>query len=342
MRAVIKARIGVGLELSRVPIPSIGPKDVLIKVKATSICGTDLHIYRWDPWAQSRIKPPLVVGHEFCGEVIEVGCDVQGVKVGDYVSAESHLICGLCDMCRTGQGHLCRNTKILGVDRDGCFAEYVSIPVLNAWINPPDMLPEIASLQENFGNAVHTAFTADVRAKKVLVTGCGPVGLMAIAVAKAIGARAVYATDIVPYRVELAERMGADLAVNALQTDVIEAVQRATEGEGVDVLLEMSGSASALRDGFSLLKPGSEAALLGLPGQPIEFDFDNLIIFKGIKVHGVIGRKLWETWYQARGLLRSGAVNLNPVVTHRFSLDEFEKAFALMQSGQCGKVVMFP
>lgn len=342
MRAVIKARAGAGLEMSCLPIPSPGPQDVLIKVKAASICGTDLHIHRWDPWAQSRIRPPIIVGHEFCGEVIEVGRDARGVKVGDLISAESHVICTLCDMCRTGRGHLCRNTKILGIDRDGCFAEYVAIPALNVWIDPPDMPPEIASLQENFGNAVHTAFTADVRAKKVLVTGCGPVGLMAIAVAKAIGARAVYATDVVPYRLDLAKRMGADLVVNAAQANVIEAVQQITEGEGVDVLLEMSGVASALREGFSLLKPGGEAALLGLPGRAIEFDFEELIIFKGITVHGVIGRRLWETWYQARGLLRSGAVDLNPVVTHRFSLDEFEKAFELMRSGQCGKVVMFP
>lgn len=342
MCAVVKAKPSSGLELRNVPIPKVGPRDVLLRVKASSICGTDLHIYHWDPWAQARLQPPLVVGHETCGEVVEVGQDVTEVKAGDYVSAESHVVCGLCDMCRTGRGHLCRNTRILGIDRDGCFAEYVAIPVINAWLNPPDMPPEIASLQENFGNAVHTAFTADVRAKKVLVTGCGPVGLMTIAVARAIGARAVYATDISPYRLKLALKMGADAAFNSREGDVVQAIKDATEGEGVDVLLEMSGAPSALREGFQLLKPGGEAALLGLPGRPLEFDFDNLFIFKGLTVYGVIGRRLWETWYQARGLLRAKAVDLSPVVTHRFSLEDFEKAFELMTSGQCGKVILSP
>jgi len=344
MRAVVKAEPGPGLHLQERPLPEIGPRDVLVRVKAASICGTDLHIYRWDPWAAGRLRPPLVIGHEFCGEVVATGSDVSEaeVRVGDYISAESHVICGVCDMCRTGKGHLCRNTKILGVDRDGCFAEYVAIPAINAWPDPPEMPPEIASLQENFGNAVHTAFAVDVRAKKVLVTGCGPVGLMAIAVAKALGARAVYATDISSYRLKLAREMGADAVFDAREADVVEAVLEATDGEEVDVLLEMSGAPSALRQGFRLLKPGGEAALLGLHGSPVEFDFDNLLVFKGITVHGVIGRRLWETWYQARGLLRSGAVDLRPVVTHRFPLDEFEKAFDLMASGECGKVVLIP
>ncbi len=342
MRALVKAKAATGLELCRVPIPRIGPRDVLVKVKAASICGTDLHIYRWNPWAQQRLRLPRVIGHEACGEIVEVGCDVTEVKIGDYVSAESHVICGICDMCRTGRGHLCRNTSILGIDRDGCFAEYVAMPAINAWKNPPEMPVEIASLQENFGNAVHTAFTADVRAKKILVTGCGPVGLMTIAVAKAIGARAVYATDISPYRLELAKKMGADAVFNAHERDVVQAIREYTEGEGVDVLLEMSGASSALRQGFALLKPGGEAALLGLPGRPLEFDFDNLLIFKGLTVYGVIGRRLWETWYQARGLLRAKAVDLSPVITHRFPLEDFERAFQLMISGECGKVVLLP
>jgi threonine 3-dehydrogenase len=342
MKALGKPRAAPGLELERVPIPSVGPHDVLVKVKATSICGTDLHIFRWDPWAQGRLKPPLIVGHEFCGEVVETGTEVADVKIGDLISAESHVTCGTCDMCRTGHGHLCRNTKILGVDRDGCFAQYISIPAINAWVDPPEMPPEIAVLQENFGNAVHTAFTADLRAKKVLVTGCGPVGLMTIAVAKAIGARAVYATDVSGYRLKLAERMGADMTLNATEDGIAKRVLKATEGEGVDVLLEMSGAASALRDGFMALKPGGEAALLGLPGKPVPFDFDELLIFKGVTVRGVVGRRLWETWYQARGLLRAEAVDLAPLVTHKFALDDYEKAFALMTSGECGKVVMIP
>ncbi len=342
MRGLVKASGAPGLEMSKIPVPKVGSHEVLVKIRATSICGTDLHIYRWDPWAASRLHPPLVVGHECCGEVVEVGAEVDQVRVGDFVSLESHVVCGRCDMCLTGRGHLCRNTLILGVDRDGCFADYVCVPAVNAWVDPADMPAEIATLQENFGNAVHTAFTADVRSRKVLVTGCGPVGLMAIAVAKAIGARAVYATDVSSYRLRLAERMGADLAVNAAETNVVDEILRATDGEGADVLLEMSGAQSALRDGFALLKPGGEAALLGLPGHPIEFDLDRLLIFKGVTVRGVIGRRLWETWYQSRGLLRSGAVDLRPVVTHHFPLDRFADAFELMASGNCGKVVLYP
>jgi len=331
MQAVVKAEPGAGLTMRDVPVPEIGPHDVLVNVKASSICGTDLHIHRWDPWAQGRLKPPLVVGHEACGEIAQVGRDVRVIKEGDFVSLESHVVCGTCDMCLTGRGHLCRNTSILGVDRDGVFADYVAVPAINAWPDPPGRPFEIASLQENFGNAVHTAFTVDLRAKKVLVTGCGPVGIMAIAVAKAIGARSVYATDVSAYRLELAQTMGADGIFNDREVNIVDAVTEATEGEGVDVLLEMSGAPSAIR-----------AALLGLPGQAMEFDFDNLLIFKGIKVHGVIGRRLWETWFQARGLLRSGAVDLQPIVTHRFPLSEFDKAFELMESGDCGKVVLLP
>jgi len=342
MRALAKVEAGPGFEMIEAPVPEIGPNEVLVRVKATSICGTDLHIFHWNPWAQGRIKPPLIIGHECAGEVVEVGRDVTAVRVGDLVSLESHVVCGVCDMCRTGQGHLCRKTRILGVDRDGVFAEYVAVPEMNAWPDPKDMPPEIATLQENFGNAVHTAFAADVRSKKVLVTGCGPVGIMTIAVARAIGARAIFATDISDYRLNMAKQMGADFVYNASRGGVVQAIREASGGEDIDVLLEMSGAPSALVDGFTLLKPGGEAALLGLQGRPIEFDLENLLIFKGITVRGVIGRKLWETWYQGRGLLRSGAVDLSPLVTHTFPLDRFEEAFALMESGQCGKVVMIP
>lgn len=339
MRALRKSRPGPGLEMQEVEVPAIQPHEVLIRVRAASICGTDLHIYRWDNWAKERIHPPLTIGHEFCGDIVEVGDQVTEVKVGDYVSAESHIVDGTCDMCRTGKGHLCRHTQIIGVDRDGCFAEYIALPAINAWVNPPDMPVEIASLQENFGNAVHTAFATDLTARKVLVTGCGPVGLMTIAVAKAAGARAIYATDISDYRLELATKMGADLVLSPEESDVVAIIQEETEGEGVDVLLEMSGARSAIDQGFALLKPGGEAALLGLPGKPFEFDLTNHVIFKGASVYGIIGRRLWETWYQARGLLRSGAVDLSPVITHRFPLEKYEEAFALMESGQCGKVV---
>ena len=234
MRAVIKPERSPGLEMALVDIPRIGSHDALIQVKATSICGTDLHIFKWDPWARAHINPPIVVGHEFCGEVVEVGSEVTQVKVGDFVSAESHITCQTCAQCRTGNGHICKNTRIIGVGRDGCWAEYIAMPEFNLWLNPPDMPVEIASLQENFGNAVHTAFATDVTARKVLVSGCGPVGLMTIAVCKAAGARQIFATDISPYRLRLARQMGATHALNVAEVDVVETIRHDTDGEGVD------------------------------------------------------------------------------------------------------------
>jgi threonine 3-dehydrogenase len=342
MKAVIKARPGPGLEAAEIPVPSIAPDEVLVKVRAASICGTDLHIYEWDSWAAGRVKPPIVAGHEICGDVVDRGSAVSTPEIGDFVSLESHVICNTCSYCRTGQGHICENTRIIGVDRDGGYAEYIAIPAQNAWPNPPDLPLEIAVLQENFGNAVHTAFAVDLRAKKVLVTGCGPAGLMTIAVARAIGARAVYATDISPYRIEFARRMGADLALHSVDDPVLELVRQATDGEGVDVLLEMSGAPAAIDQGFSLLKSSGDAALLGVVPGPFEFDWNNHVVFKAARLHGISGRKLWQTWYQARGLIRSGAVDLSPLVTHRFKLDEYDQAFETMASGQSGKVMMTP
>ena len=341
MKAVIKPEQAPGMRLAEVPIPQIGPQDALIKVRATSICGTDLHIYKWDEWARKRIHPPLVVGHEFCGHVVAVGRDVTEVKEGDFVSAESHIICGKCPQCRTGNGHICQNTRIIGVDRDGCWAEYIAMPAYNLWLNPPDMSPEIASMLENFGNAVHTAFATDLTAKKVLITGCGPVGLMTVAVAKAAGARAIYATDISPYRLRLARQMGATHALNVAEVDVVETIRHDTDGEGVDVLLEMSGASSAFEQGFKALRDGGSAALLGLAPGMIGFDINSAIIFKGATVHGIVGRELWGTWFRMRGLLNSGAVDLSPLVTHRFTLEQWEDAVQIMNSGASGKVVMF-
>jgi threonine 3-dehydrogenase len=342
MRAIVKPDRSPGLKMVDVPIPAPGPREALIKVAATSICGTDMHIFKWDPWAQSRIRPPVIVGHEFCGEVVEVGEVVSEVRVGDFVSAESHIICHACTPCRTGRGHLCQNTQIIGVDRDGCWAEYIVMPAENLWLNPPEMPLEVASLQENFGNAVHTAFAADVTARRVLVTGCGPVGLMAIMVAKAAGARAIYATDIANYRLHMAREMGADLALNVSEGNAHQIILADTDGEGVDVLLEMSGAPQAIDLGFRLLRFGGEAALLGLAPSGIPFDINNHVVLKGATVHGIVGRELWATWYRMRGLLASGLIDLGRVITHRFSLDEYEKALRVMQSGQSGKVVMFP
>ncbi len=342
MKAVVKTHAGPGFEMCEVPIPQIGATDILIRTRATSICGTDVHIYNWDPWAANRIKPPVIIGHEFCGDVVEIGSQVTDVAVGDFISAESHIVDNTCDLCRTGLAHICRNTQIIGVDRDGSFAEFVAIPAANAWHNPPNMPPEIAALEENFGNAVHTALETPVVARKILVTGCGPVGVMTIAVTKAAGARSIYASDISDYRLELARKTGADMTLNPKRDNVVKAVLEVTNGEGVDVLLEMSGAQTAIRDGLQLLKAGGHAVLLGLPPKPFELDLGNLVIMKGITLHGIAGRKLWETWYEIRGLLRSGAVNLEPVITHRFRLYEFEKAFQTMMSGESGKVVLLP
>ncbi len=324
------------------PVPEPGPGEVLIRVKATSICGTDLHIERWDSWAADHVTPPLIVGHEMCGVIAAHGPGVGAPAIGQLVSVESHVVDGTCSYCRTGRGHLCSATQILGVHRDGVYAEYVTVPAENAWADPPDMALSVATLQENFGNAVHSASVPKVAGRKVLVTGCGPVGLMAIATARALGARAVYATDISDYRLELAAKMGAEATINPAREDVVATLTDATEGEGVDVLLEMSGAPPAIDQGFRLLKRGGEAALLGLPPAPFEFDLDDHVIFKGATVHGIVGRRLWDDWFQMRALLRAGAVDLAPVVTHRFALDDFERAFELMASGDCGKVVMFP
>jgi threonine 3-dehydrogenase len=342
MKAVLKASTGPGAELTMVDVPQPGAGEALIKVKAASICGTDLHIYRWDPWAASRIKPPLVFGHEFAGEVVKLGDGASTVKTGDYVSAETHVVCGVCQQCRTGQEHICQNVSIIGVDRPGCFAEYIVVPECNLWLNPPEMPAEIASVQEPFGNAVHTALSAELVANTVLITGCGPIGLMAIAIAKAAGAERVIATEVMPYRIELARAIGADLVLNPTETDVIREIMALTADSGVDVLLEFSGNPSALREGFTVLRRGGYAALLGIPSESVEMDLANGLIFKGATVYGVTGRLIWRTWYQTKALLHSGAVDLRPLITHRLPLEDFQKGMELMEAGLCGKVILLP
>jgi threonine 3-dehydrogenase len=342
MKAVVKQTAAPGAELTTTDIPRPGPGEVLVKIRATSICGTDLHIYEWDPWAASRVKPPLVFGHEFAGEVSELGPGSSTLKVGDHVSAETHVVCGVCHQCRSGRAHICQNVSIIGVDRTGCFAEYVVIPERNAWLNPPEMPDDVASIQEPFGNAVHTALSTDLVGKSVLVAGCGSIGLMAVGIAKAAGATLVIATDVIPYRIALARAMGADVVLNPRETDAVTEILTHTRGTGVDVLLEMSGNPSAIHEGFSVLCRGGYAALLGIPARPVEFDLANEVIFKGATVYGVTGRLIWKTWYQTRALLDSGAVDVKPIITHRLPLEEFEAGMELMRTGQCGKVVLFP
>jgi len=297
------------------------------------VCGTDLHIYKWDEWAAGRFKAPMTFGHEFCGEVVACGDEVDNVQVGDYVTAETHVICHTCYQCRTGQGHVCENVSILGIDRPGIFADYAVIPGENAWKTDRRFPPEIATLQEPFGNAVHTALTGRITAKSVLVTGCGPLGLFCVALSKFAGA-----SEVTQLRRELAKKVGATAVFDPLKDDVAAEVRRLTHGEGVDVLLETAGAPTAIETGFKCLKYAGRASLIGLPSKPFPFDFTDQIIFKGATVIGISGREMFETWYSTRALL-DGGLDLSPIITHKLPLEEFEKAFDLIGSGQCGKIV---
>lgn len=347
MLAVVKVRPERGgMEIREVPIPSVGSGDVLIRVEATSICGTDLHIWQWvQPWSE-RIRVPHIIGHEFAGVVEKVGDQVTHIVPGDHVSAETHIVCGTCMQCRTGQAHVCRNVSIIGIDVPGSFAQYIAIPASNAWVNPPDMPHHIASVQEPFGNAVHTALSTSLTGQKVLVTGCGPIGLMVIGIAKVAGAAAIYATDPQPYRRELAKKMGADEVFDSSGPSYRDWIREKTGWLGVDVLLEMSGAAQAINDGLELVRNGGYVAFLGLPSeQKVGLDVSNAIVLRGITVYGVAGRKIYETWFQTRRLLDPAnprKVDVEPVITHHLPLKEFEKGFELMEKGKCGKVVLYP
>ena len=346
MRAVIKAEAGPGLVMREVPIPEPGPRDVLIKVKATSICGTDRHIYHWDAWSAGRIKPPLIVGHEVAGHVVQVGRDVTLLKEGDYVSAESHIPCTVCPVCRNGQQHICANLKILGVDTQGTYAEYAVIPETVAWKNDPDLDPAIASVMEPLGNAVYTVLVEPVTGLSVTVIGDGPAGINAVAVARASGAGAIYMVGKYDFRLGLGRRMGADVTLNITEPgmDVARTILDATDGIGVDVVLEMTGSQRAIDDGLKVLRKGGRFSAFGIPSGPVQMDLANGIVFKGARILGINGRLMWETWFQMAGLLRSGKLDPSPVITHRIALDDFEQGFAAMDSAdrKVGKVVMFP
>jgi threonine 3-dehydrogenase len=343
VKALVKARPEAGAVLHDLDPPTPGSGEVLIRVGAATICGTDVHIYQWDGWAQRRIKPPLIFGHEFSGEVVEVGHGVKTVKVGDHVSAETHLVCNQCYQCRTGNAHVCRNVKIIGIDVPGAFGEYAAIPAANAWVNDPGMPWELASIQEPFGNAVHTVFAGPgVAGRDALVTGCGPIGLMSIAVARAAGATKIFATDINRFRLDLARRMGADRVIDVSQEDPVEIVMQETGGKGVDALLEISGNAGAIHQGFAALREGGHASLLGLPAKPVEFDLSREIVMRGIVVYGIAGRRMWETWYQVSALLESGRVDLSPLFTHRFALAQYQDAFEAMIGGDTAKVALIP
>lgn len=341
MKVIMKKEAKEGAVLAEKPIPQIGAKDILVKVLATSICGTDYHIYSWDAWSQRRIKPPYVMGHEFAGEVIKVGDAVTAIKVGDIVSAETHIVCGVCDLCTTGNAHICKETAILGVDTDGTYAEYVAIPEANAWKNPKGIDPAYLAVQEPLGNAVHTVLAGDIIGKTIAVVGCGPIGIMAVAVAKAVSASKVIAIEVNEYRIELAKKLGADVVINPLKEDVIARVLEETNGLGVDVVAEMSGNATAIRQALKYIKLGGRMSILGIPTTEVPIEFAD-VVFKGITIQGITGRRMYDTWFQVKGLLQSGNLNLEPIITHRLVMEDFEKGFELMKNGNCGKVVLYP
>ncbi len=338
MKALVKSRPEPGLWLEEVPVPEMGINDVLIRVQLASLCGTDLHILKWDAWASRTIPVPMVVGHEFVGEVVDVGPNVVDFFPGQLVSAEGHVVCGRCRNCLAGRRHLCASSRGLGVHRPGCFAEYISVPMSNVWTHHADIDREVACIFDPFGNAVHTALTFPVLGEDVLITGAGPIGLMAAAVVRHAGARFVVITDVNPWRLELARRMRVTLAVDPRETPLKDVQKQLGMKEGFDVGLEMSGSASALRDMLANMAHGGRIAMLGIPSEEISIDW-NTVIFNMITIKGIYGREMYETWYKMTVMLESG-LDIKPVITHRFPYIRFQEGFDAVQSGQAGKVIL--
>lgn len=337
MRALVKQSATAGFVLTDVPEPTIRDDEVLIRVRRAGVCGTDVHIYDWDAWASGRCRPPFIVGHEFAGDVVAVGALVTDVRVDDRVTAEGHIVDGRCLLCRTGNSHVCPHTKIIGVDRDGCFADYIAMPATNVWQLDDQISYEVGGIHDPMGNAFHTALTASIPGATVLVTGCGPIGMFAVGICKAAGASRIIATDVNETRLALARRMGAHDAVHPADAD--RTVREATDGLGVDVVLEMSGVAAAIHQAFALVRVGGTVQMLGIPAKPMEVDFATEVIFKGITIYGVVGRRMYDTWIQMRQFLRSGQFDPTPAITHRFPLEAYDDAIAAIKSGEAGKVV---
>ncbi|WP_218312587.1 L-threonine 3-dehydrogenase [Alteromonas antoniana] len=338
MKSLVKAHSEKGIWLEDTPKPEVGHNDLLIKIRKTAICGTDMHIYNWDEWAQNTIPVPMVVGHEYVGEVVGMGEEVAGFQVGDRVSGEGHITCGHCRNCRAGRRHLCRNESGVGVNRPGAFAEYLVIPAFNAFKIPDNISDDLASIFDPFGNAVHTALSFDLVGEDVLITGAGPIGIMAAAVAKHVGARHVVITDVNPYRLALAEKMGASRAVNVSNTNLKDVMNELGMTEGFDVGMEMSGVPSAFRDMLNNMNNGGKVAMLGIPPQDVAINW-NEVIFKGLTIKGIYGREMFETWYKMASLIQSG-LDLTPIITHQFPVDDFQKGFDTMGSGESGKVIL--
>jgi threonine 3-dehydrogenase len=337
VQALVKTTAGPGFTLTEVPEPTIRGDEVLIKVRRAGVCGTDVHIYEWDQWAQGRCKPPFIVGHEFAGDVVSVGSLVTDVHVGDRVTAEGHIVDGRCLLCRTGNAHACPYTKVIGVDRDGCFAEYIAMPATNVWHLDDAISYDVGGIHDPMGNAFHTALTADIPGATVLVTGCGPIGIFAVGICRAAGASCIIASDVNDRRLALAKRMGAHEIVHPAQLETV--VKRCSDGIGVDVVLEMSGVPSAIHQAFALVRPAGRVQMLGVPARPMEFDFATELVFKGVTVYGVTGRRMYDTWHQMTRFLRSGQFDPCPVITHRFRLGEADEAIHAIKSGEAGKVI---
>jgi threonine 3-dehydrogenase len=338
VKALVKAQAAPGLSIEDIPEPSIGINDVLIRVHRTGICGTDVHIYDWDEWARQTIPVPMAIGHEFVGEIVEVGSNVIDFHPGELVSGEGHVVCGRCRNCMAGRRHLCAHTSGVGVNRPGCFAECISLPMTNIWRHDPKVDRDVAAIFDPFGNAVHTALAFDVLGEDVLITGAGPIGIMAAAVVRHAGARYVVITDVNEYRLDLARKVGVDLALNVKQTSIAEAQKTLGMQEGFDVGLEMSGNASAFRDMIHNLCHGGKIAMLGIPTAEIAINWRE-VIFNMLTIKGIYGREMYETWYKMTVLLQSG-LDIRPVITHRFSYRDFEEGFRVMRSGQSGKVIL--
>ncbi|MEX6634318.1 L-threonine 3-dehydrogenase [Hyphococcus lacteus] len=342
MKALMKAKAEEGIWMVDTSRPAIGPNDVLIKVKRTAICGTDMHIYNWDAWAQKTIPVPMTVGHEFSGEIVEIGSEVHlehfNMKIGDRVSAEGHVTCGYCRNCRAGQRHLCRNTVGVGVNRPGSFAEYVSVPAFNVYKLPADISDDMGAIFDPYGNATHTALAYDLVGEDVLITGAGPIGIMAAAIARFVGARHVVITDVNDYRLELAEKMGATCAVNVTKKPLRDVMNDLGMTEGFDIGLEMSGVPTAFESMLDTMNHGGKIAMLGIMPNGAGIDWDK-VIFKGLEIKGIYGRRMFETWYKMGAMLQAG-LDLSPIVTHRFSINDYQKGFDVMGSGQSGKVIL--
>ncbi len=338
MKALVKAKAERGIWMEDIEVPQIGHNDVLIQIHRTAICGTDIHIFQWDDWAQKTIPVPLAVGHEFSGKIVDLGSDVRGLEVGDRVSAEGHITCGVCRNCRAGRRHLCMNTQGVGISRAGAFAEYLSVPAFNVFKLPDTISDDLAAVLDPLGNATHTALSFDLVGEDVLITGAGPIGIMAVAIARYAGARHIVITDINDYRLDLARKMGASRALNVQSESIDDTMRDLGMEEGFDVGMEMSGNPQAFRDMLRTMHHGGKVAILGIPPSETTIDWTE-VIFKGLELKGVYGREMFETWYKMSSMLQSG-LNIDAIITHHYDIDEFQPAFELMESGQSGKVIL--